>query len=77
MSQSKRPDPKYRHHHESGQAFVQIKGKRHYLGVHGTKEHVGASQRDTGRRRATPIAKQQSFDDTNRRYGLPRPSACN
>ena len=24
--------PKYRHHKGSGQAFVQIKGRRHYLG---------------------------------------------
>jgi hypothetical protein len=27
---------KYRHHRGSGQAFVQIQGKRHYLGGHGT-----------------------------------------
>ena len=24
--------PKYRHHKGSGQAFVQVKGRRHYLG---------------------------------------------
>jgi integrase len=30
--------PKYRHHKGSGQAFVQVKGKRHYLGVYGTPD---------------------------------------
>jgi hypothetical protein len=30
--------PSYRHHKPSGQAFVQFKGKRHYLGKHGTPE---------------------------------------
>ncbi len=29
-----RPDPTYRLHKASGQAFVQFKGKRHYLGKH-------------------------------------------
>jgi len=30
--------PKYRHHKGSGQAFVQVKGKRFYLGVYGTPD---------------------------------------
>ena len=30
--------PKYRHDKGSGQAFVQIKGHRHYLGKFGTDE---------------------------------------
>ena len=28
--------PKYRHHKPTGQAFVELSGKRHYLGKHGT-----------------------------------------
>ena len=30
--------PSYRHHKGTNQAFVQFKGKRHYLGRHGTAE---------------------------------------
>ncbi|KKL12132.1 hypothetical protein LCGC14_2538830 [marine sediment metagenome] len=30
--------PKYRHHKGSGQAFVQLRGERHYLGKYGTEE---------------------------------------
>jgi integrase len=33
MSQTTVSVPKYRHHKGSGQAFVQIQGKRHYLGT--------------------------------------------
>ena len=29
--------PKYRKHKASGQAIVEINGRRHYLGPHGTK----------------------------------------
>jgi hypothetical protein len=29
--------PKYRKHRASGQAFVELNGRRHYLGPHGTK----------------------------------------
>lgn len=29
--------PKYRHHNGSGQAFVQVKGHRHYLGKYGSE----------------------------------------
>ncbi len=32
MSSTSVSVPKYRHHKGSGQAFVQIKGRRHYLG---------------------------------------------
>jgi hypothetical protein len=28
--------PSYRHHKPTGQAFVELSGKRHYLGKHGT-----------------------------------------
>ena len=38
MSSKKPRIPAYRHHKGSGQAFVQIKGKRHYLGKHGSEE---------------------------------------
>jgi hypothetical protein len=34
MASNKVSIPKYRLHRGSGQAFVQIKGKRHYLGVY-------------------------------------------
>ena len=30
--------PKYRHHKGSGQAFVQLKGERFYLGKYGTED---------------------------------------
>ena len=30
--------PSYRHHKGTGQAFVQVKGKRHYLGRYNTPE---------------------------------------
>ena len=38
MSRQVRRLPKYRHQKGSGQAFVQIKGHRHYLGKHGSEE---------------------------------------
>ena len=38
MSSKKPRIPSYRHHKGSGQAFVQIKGKRHYLGKYGTEK---------------------------------------
>ncbi len=31
--------PKYRHHKGSGQPFVQVKGRRHYLSKHGSDEN--------------------------------------
>ncbi len=34
----KRRTPRLRHHKASGQAFVEINGRRHYLGVHGRAE---------------------------------------
>jgi integrase len=37
--------PKYRHHKGSGQAFVQVKGKRHYLGSYGSPKSKEAYSR--------------------------------
>jgi integrase len=37
--------PKYRHHKGSGQAFVQVKGKRHYLGSFGSPKSKEAYAR--------------------------------
>jgi integrase len=45
MASTKISFPKYRLHRGSGQAFVQVKGKRHYLGVHNTPESKEAYSR--------------------------------
>ena len=50
--------PSYRHHKGSGQAFVQIKGKRHYLGKHGTAESKERYKRVVTELCTSPTAKQ-------------------
>jgi integrase len=47
--------PKYRHHKGSGQAFVQVKGKRHYLGVYGSPKSKEAYSRFVAELAASPI----------------------
>ena len=48
--------PKYRHHKGSGQAFVQIKGKRHYLGSYGSPKSHEAYKRKIAELAASPAA---------------------
>jgi hypothetical protein len=48
--------PKYRHHKGSGQAFVQIKGKRHYLGTYGSPKSKEAYSRFIAELAASPLA---------------------
>ncbi len=48
--------PKYRHHKGSGQAFVQIKGKRHYLGSYGSPKSKEAYSRFVAELAVNPIA---------------------
>jgi hypothetical protein len=47
--------PSYRHHKGSGQAFVQFKGKRHYLGKYGTDKSQEAHRRFIARLVASPL----------------------
>jgi len=48
--------PKYRHHKGSGQAFVQVKGKRHYLGAYGSPKSKEAYSRFVAELAASPVA---------------------
>jgi hypothetical protein len=48
--------PKYRHHKGSGQAFVQIKGRRHYLGVWDSPESKDRYSRFVAELAASPTA---------------------
>jgi hypothetical protein len=48
--------PKYRHHKGSGQAFVQIKGKRHYLGTYGSPKSKEAYSRFVAELAVNPVA---------------------
>jgi hypothetical protein len=56
MASTKISFPKYRLHRGSGQAFVQIKGKRHYLGVHDSQESKEAYSRFIAELSANPSA---------------------
>ena len=47
--------PKYRHHKGSGQAFVQVKGKRHYLGRYGTPDSKERYARFVAELAASPV----------------------
>jgi len=47
--------PKYRHHKGSGQAFVQVKGKRHYLGTFGSPKSKEAYSRFIAELAASPV----------------------
>ncbi len=47
--------PKYRHHKGSGQAFVQIKGKRHYLGSFGSPKSKEAYSRFVAELAVNPV----------------------
>jgi hypothetical protein len=48
--------PKYRHHKGSGQAFVQVKGERTYLGEYGTEESQERYRRFIAESCAAPTA---------------------
>ena len=48
--------PKYCHHKASGQAFIQIQGKRHYLGNYGTPKSKEAYARFVAELAASPVA---------------------
>jgi len=48
--------PKYRRHKGSGQAFVQIKGKRHYLGPYGSPKSKEAYSRFIAEMAVNPVA---------------------
>jgi hypothetical protein len=48
--------PRYRHHKGSGQAFVQIKGKRHYIGKWDTPASKEAYSRFVAELAAAPVA---------------------
>ena len=48
--------PKYRHHKGSGQAFVQVKGKRHYLGSYGSPKSKEAYSRFIAELAVNPVA---------------------
>lgn len=48
--------PSYRHHKGSGQAFVQVKGERFYLGKHGSDESREKYRRFVAELTASPIS---------------------
>ncbi len=54
--------PKYRHHKGSGQAFIQIKGKRHYLGSYGSAKSHEAYKRKIAELAASPAATAAAID---------------
>ena len=59
--------PKYRHHKGTGQAFVQIRSRRHYLGLYGSPKSKERYARFVAELAATPTASPappQSWADT-------------
>jgi hypothetical protein len=61
--------PTYRHHRGSGQAFIQVKGVRHYLGKFGTDESRERYRRAIAELVAAPERTQPSPATADRRPG--------
>ena len=62
----KRNIPNYRHHKATGQAFVELGGRRFYLGKHGSK----ASREEYERRIAEYLANGRQLPPTQTKTGI-------
>ena len=62
----KRNEPNYRHHKASGQAFIELEGRRFYLGKYGSK----ASRTEYERRKGEYLANGRKLPPTLTKTGI-------